>query len=317
MPRPSGTRQTPSRASSSGRAPPARRARGPRPCRAVGAIWPLATFSVVDLPAPFGPSSANTWPGGHDEVDAVQHVDRAVAGAHVAQLERAGGAPSARRRRPSAVASLAQRPRRACGAASADRLLARRRRGTRRAPPRSPAPRSGVPSAMIRPKSSTWMCSQAPITKLMSCSTSSTPSPSAASSRSKRAERGGLGLVETRRRLVEQQHPRLARERAGHLDEPRGAGRERVDALARDALEPDPLEQLVGQRAGVELLARPARAASPPRRARCRARVRVPKVSSRWKVRPMPSRARWCGLASRDVLAVEQRPGPASAPAGR
>ena len=87
MPRPSGMRHSPQRARSSGRAPFTRRpaimtsplvapsgARR-RPC------------SVVDLPAPFGPSSATTLTSGHDEVDPVQHVDAVVAGAEAAQLE--------------------------------------------------------------------------------------------------------------------------------------------------------------------------------------------------------------------------------------
>ena len=52
-----------------------------------GAIWPLATPSVVVLPAPFGPSSAYTSPAAHGEVHAVQHVDVAVAGPDLAELE--------------------------------------------------------------------------------------------------------------------------------------------------------------------------------------------------------------------------------------
>ena len=46
-----------------------------------------------------------------------------------------------------------------------------------------------------------------------------------------RAELVGLLLVETRRGLVEQQHARPGRERAGDLDEPRLAGRQLVDAV--------------------------------------------------------------------------------------
>ena len=61
MPRPSGSVHSPARASSSGRIP--------LTCRPstwkhpdVGASCPLATFSVVDLPAPLGPSRASTPP---------------------------------------------------------------------------------------------------------------------------------------------------------------------------------------------------------------------------------------------------------------
>ena len=62
MPRPSGMLHTPARASLWGLAPltwvPAMWTHP-----AVGASRPLTTFSVVDFPAPFGPSRANTVPG--------------------------------------------------------------------------------------------------------------------------------------------------------------------------------------------------------------------------------------------------------------
>ena len=85
-------------------------------------------------------------------------------------------------------------------------------------------------------------------------------------------ELGGLGLVETGRRLVEQHDARLGGQRARHLDQALGAGRQAVDALVGDRREADALDQLVGELTGLELLARPARAASPRRRARCRGR---------------------------------------------
>ena len=72
-----------------------------------------------------------------------------------------------------------------------------------------------------------------------------------------RAERHRLGLVEPRRRLVEQQDARLARQRAGHLDEPCGSRRQRVDALVRHRLEADPAHHLVGELARIELLPGP------------------------------------------------------------
>ena len=63
MPRPSGMRQTPALASASGAAPltcvPATWTQ-PR----VGRILPEQICSVVDLPAPLGPSSAKTDPTG-------------------------------------------------------------------------------------------------------------------------------------------------------------------------------------------------------------------------------------------------------------
>ena len=69
-----------------------------------------------------------------------------------------------------------------------------------------------------------------------------------------RAELVGLVLVEPGRRLVEQQHPRLARERARHLDQPRvpvGSVSTRSSATAP---QPDALDQLVGDVPGVEPL---------------------------------------------------------------
>ena len=45
----------------------------------IGVCSPPTTRSIVDLPAPLGPSTATTPPAGQREVDAVQHVDSAVA----------------------------------------------------------------------------------------------------------------------------------------------------------------------------------------------------------------------------------------------
>ena len=62
MPRPSGIRHTPARASASRRHPgdvASTEQQAPRR----GTICPEATARVVDFPAPFGPSNANTSPG--------------------------------------------------------------------------------------------------------------------------------------------------------------------------------------------------------------------------------------------------------------
>ena len=107
-------------------------------------------------------------------------------------------------------------------------------RGRRRAPLRSVWISAGVPTAMIWPKSSTWTVWQTFMTSCTSCSTSTTAMPSAASSCSSVGELVGLGLVLTRRRLVEQQHLRLRGERAAELDQPALAGGQRVDALVGD-----------------------------------------------------------------------------------
>ena len=50
--------------------------------------------SVVVLPTPFGPSSATTEPAGTGEREPVQHLDAAVAGADVVELERLAHARS-------------------------------------------------------------------------------------------------------------------------------------------------------------------------------------------------------------------------------
>ena len=69
-----------------------------------------------------------------------------------------------------------------------------------------------------------------------------------------RAERARLVLVETGGGLVEEQHPRLARERARHLDETGGPGGELVDLLVGDGAQPDAVDELVGDLANVEAL---------------------------------------------------------------
>ena len=71
-------------------------------------------------------------------------------------------------------------------------------------------------------------------------------------------EVGGLRLVETRRRLVEQHDARLGRQCARHLDETLRAGGQTVDALLGDGGETHALDELVGEHTGLELLARPA-----------------------------------------------------------
>ena len=107
----------PPRASSSGRCPvdpPA----GQHDVAAGGCDAARAhTCSVVDLPAPFGPSRATTVPSGTREVDAVEHLDPAVAArmpraraaARHAARQRVDGrlmrAPP-RRGRPSSTASV-------------------------------------------------------------------------------------------------------------------------------------------------------------------------------------------------------------------
>src|SRR4029077_9985107 len=92
----------------------------------------------------------------HDDVDAVQHFDAAVGGVHIAQLEHRFG-----------HATSPSEPRYAAWTALSDWISL------------------GVPTAIIRPKSRTWIFAQRLITNSMSCSTSSTQRPCADSWRSK------------------------------------------------------------------------------------------------------------------------------------
>ena len=82
--------------------------------------------------------------------------------------------------------------------------------------------------------------------------------PSDARSSSRFGERVGLLLVLPRGGLVEQQHARLGGERASELDETRLPGRHRVDAIVGHAADADAVEDLLGHRSGVGLVAGPA-----------------------------------------------------------
>ena len=121
-PRPSGTCATPSARDRLGRAPRERLARRRRSRRSARTVPEIAR-SVVVLPAPFAPSSATTSPSSTRERDAVQRLDRPVARLDVAQLKQ-------RRNR-----RLPDRPRSPRGFARTS---------------------AGVPSAIFRPKLSTY-----------------------------------------------------------------------------------------------------------------------------------------------------------------
>ena len=148
--------------------------------------------------------------------------------------------PDRRSRRRVSRASPADRsPRRSAAA--------RPRRGR---PPARAARRgspSGVPSAMIRPRSSTMTRSAWPNTTSMSCSVNSTAMPLRA------REVGGelhQAAARARRhpggRLVHQQQARRAGERQRELDALGVAVGERRAALVGEARHPDALEQRVG-----------------------------------------------------------------------
>ena len=96
---------------------------------------------------------------------------------------------------------------------------------------------------MTEPKSRTWISSQTDITRSMSCSTMRIAAALGGELGEQLAERVGLGLVEARGRLVEQQQLGVAGQAAGQLEQPGGAGRDRVGALVGVRRDADPLEQ--------------------------------------------------------------------------
>ena len=117
-----------------------------------------------------------------------------------------------------------------------------------------PGPRSGCRTAMICPKSSTWMWWHVLITRPMSCSTSRIARPVAASSMSSSASSSvsdslrpddGSSSSSTRGLVAS------ARAISTSRCVPVGA----VDPLVGDRREADALDQLVGELTGLELLA--------------------------------------------------------------
>ena len=83
--------------------------------------------------------------------------------------------------------------------------------------------------------------------------------PSPASSSEQVGEVVGLGLVEARRRLVEQQHLGPGGQRPAELDQAGEAGRHGVDALVGDGADADAVEDRLGLAPRVDAaVARPA-----------------------------------------------------------
>ena len=97
------------------------------------------------------------------------------------------------------------------------------------------------------------------------------------------AERVGLGLVLARRRLVEQQQLRVAGQAAGQLEQPGGAGRDRVGPLLGVRRDADPLEQPVDVGRARGGPGRAARGGCRGRPGRCRGRSasRTPRAAGR------------------------------------
>ena len=129
-------------------------------------------------------------------------------------------------------------------------------------------------------------------------------------------KRARLAVVESRRRLVEQQHVERAGQASGELDQAALAGGEVADLHVRQRLDATQRERSVGRGvdhgglagAGDDLAerARPAMLASRPIATLCPT-VRVSTSSMRWKVRPTRPAARRRAPA-RHVVAVESHP---------
>ena len=243
MPRPSGIRHTPARASASGATPVTSR---PQRSKLPDDGHDLARRDRERrrLARAVRPEQREDLARREREVDAVQHVDAAVAGAHRRELEHRDSSPAARRR-VRIVVDAVTAP--ACGGAEVRAL----HRG-------SAWISSGVPLRDDAAEVEHVDVRARPITSGMSCSTSRTPSPSAASSCSRRPSASVSSLVETRRRLVEQEHLGSVASARGELDEARGAGGQRVDLAVGDRADADPFEQLVGDRRRRRSALRPA-----------------------------------------------------------
>ena len=130
----------------------------------------------------------------------------------------------------------------------------------------SRATSTGGPSAIFWPASSTTTCSETDITSFMSCSTSTTMMPVAATFLSSSPSRRSIAGVEPRRRLVERQNAGRNRERAGDLDQALVDMRQRAgDAVERTAIT-DECEQALGQRCPLRVAVGRRTARAPPRR---------------------------------------------------
>ena len=146
----------------------------------------------------------------------------------------------------------------------------------------------------------------------MSCSISSTvTSAGSASTMSKIS--CALALGHAGRRLVEQQHARVAGERGGDLEQPALAVGEQRDLLVLHVVEVELGEQRLAALGHAPVAAeRPATiCALMPSCVETVSASDCSGVSALnswliWKVRTMPRRTRWCERSVRDVLAVER-----------
>ncbi len=174
---------------------------------------PEIARSVVVLPTPFGPSRATTEPAGHVEADAVEHLDAAVAGAHVVELEGvAHDAPSSDRHAEVGLAHLRRSLAISLGRALGDALAEVEDVDPRRTAP-SPARRRARRAGCRRRSSATWRstswkASVSPLSRPLLGSSSSSTVGSVHSARPSSTRRSDAGA-----------------ERAGQAVGARGRGR--------------------------------------------------------------------------------------------
>ena len=174
------------------------------------------------------------------------------------------------------------------------------RPGRRRRRRDSPRTSAGVPSASVRPWSSTWIRSQTSMTSAMLWSIRSTPACVLVANRADDGgELGHLCLGEAGGRLVEEQEARPGRECPRDAELALVAVRERA-AGCRDALEAEQLEQLVARRVPRGSAPEPSAATSTFSRTDRAANERLC-----WNVRASPARPRRCGRPRGDLPARE------------
>ena len=157
----------------------------------------MTACSVVDLPAPFGPISPTISPRPTASVRS-----RTAATVPYADLDRVEGEQRLGLGHPS-LSWTALSPRYAAVTSRFARTSA------------------GVPSASVRPWSSTWIRSHTAITSAMLWSIRRTPARVVvAHAAHDVGELGHLRLGQPGRRLVHEQEPRLRREGAGDAEAP-------------------------------------------------------------------------------------------------
>ena len=228
---------------------------------------PMIACSVVDFPAPFGPIRPTSSPAG--------------------DAQARGRGP----RRPSRSARRARRARASRSAIAPPRP--RSRRGRRTATSRLPRISAGVPSASVRPWSSTWIRSQTSITSAMLWSISSTPA--SWSSRTARTTAANSGTsasgspaagssISTKRGSVASARATPSRRSSPCASAPPAHRARRRARAARAARRPAAAPRAAARPTPSAATSTFSRTVSPRNERLC------------WNVRAIPARPRRCGL---------------------